>query len=80
MTTTKTTATKKTTTPKDNLERSFSFNGMTLPDPDASMTTTHVRDFYAGTYPELNNADIKGPVASSGKNVYTFNVKTGPLG
>lgn len=72
--------TKKTTAPKDNLERSFTFNGMSLPDPDASMSTTQVRDFYAGTYPELNNAGIKGPVASSGKNVYTFNVQTGTKG
>jgi PRTRC genetic system protein C len=73
-------ATKKTTTTDKNLERSFSFNGMSLPDPEASMTTDEVRNFYAGTYPELNNAGIKGPVASNGKNVWTFNIQTGTKG
>ena len=73
-------ATKKTTTPKDNLERSFSFNGMALLDPDASMSTTQVRDFYAGQYPELNNAGVKGPKLENGKNVYSFSIQTGTKG
>jgi len=64
----------------DKLERAFTFNGMTLPDPDASMTTTQVRDFYAGQYPELNNAGIKGPTLTNNKNVYTFKIQTGTLG
>lgn len=64
----------------DNLERSFAFNGMTLQDPDASMTTTQVRDFYAGQYPELNNAGIKGPKLENGKNVYSFSIQTGTKG
>jgi PRTRC genetic system protein C len=73
-------ATKKTTTPKETLERAFSFSGMSLPDPDASMTTDEVRNFYAGQYPELNNAGIKGPVAENGKNVYSFSIQTGTKG
>jgi PRTRC genetic system protein C len=71
---------KADATNANGLERSFSFNGLTLPDPDDGMTTDQVRDFYAGTYPELNNAGIKGPVEQNNQAVYTFNIQTGTKG
>lgn len=43
-----------------NLRRTFTYGGMTLPDPDASMTPMEVRDLYAATgSPELATAEIR---------------------
>jgi PRTRC genetic system protein C len=63
-------ATNKAAEPQ---ERSFSYNGIKLVDPDASMTPEAVRDFYAGTYPQLTNASIKGPTVNN--NVAAFDFK-----
>ena len=61
-------------------ERVFNFNGIKLKDPDKDMSTDQVRDFYSGTHPELNNADMKGPKTENGKQVYTFSIRTGTKG
>ncbi len=56
-------------------QRKFLFNGMELPDIDGSMSPEQIRDIYAATYPELNNAKVKGPdttKAADGREVKTF--------
>ena len=39
--------------------REFKYGSMTLADPDPSQTPEEVKAFYAGIYPELNNAEIE---------------------
>jgi PRTRC genetic system protein C len=61
--------------------RRFVFNGMDLGDIDGSMKPEQVRDFWAGTYPELQNAKVKGPEKdAAGAQVYTFTRSVGHLG
>jgi PRTRC genetic system protein C len=61
--------------------RKFVYNGMQLTDVDASMSPAQIRDLWAGTYPELNNAKVKGPEKDdSGAQVYTFVQNIGKLG
>ena len=61
--------------------RKFTFNGMELMDVDASMSPAQIRDLWAGTYPELNNAKVKGPEKdAAGVSVYTFVQNIGKLG
>ncbi len=38
---------------KTALKRSFSFNGLKLPEPDERMTVEEVKAFYANQYPDL---------------------------
>lgn len=54
------------------LERSFSYLGTRLPDPDPSMTVEQVRDLYCNTYPELATAAVEGPSPVDGRLEYTF--------
>ncbi|HJX84156.1 MAG TPA: PRTRC system protein C [Candidatus Angelobacter sp.] len=54
------------------LERSFSYLGTRLPDPDPSMTVEQVRDVYVNTYPELATAAVEGPSPENGRLEYTF--------
>ena len=44
--------------------RTFSYNGLHLPDPDSRLTPEQVRDFYASAYPEITTASVEGPEAS----------------
>ena len=46
---------------KITLKRSFSFNGLKLPEPDEQMSVEEVKSFYANQYPELTTAAISGP-------------------
>lgn len=62
------------------LERSFSYNGMALPDPSASMSLDEVRDLYSANFPELVSASIEGPEEKGGKLVYTFRKAVGTKG
>lgn len=41
-------------------KRVFTFQGMSLDDPDPAFTETEVIAFYANTYPELNIGYIAG--------------------
>lgn len=54
------------------VERSFSYNGVNLVDPDVSMSPDSVRDFYSALYPEITTAVIEGPEQKNGKLCYTF--------
>lgn len=64
-------------------ERRFVYNGMELPDPSpegAPLSTDQVRDAYAGTYPELATARVKGPTKDGSVDVYTFTQNVGVKG
>ena len=46
------------------LSRSFTYNGVKLPDPDPRMTAEEVKSLYSHQYPELATAAITGREAS----------------
>ena len=54
------------------LSRSFTYNGVKLPDPDPRITTEEVNAIYSHQYPELATAAITGPEASGGQLQYSF--------
>ena len=54
------------------LSRSFTYNGVKLPDPDPRMTPEDVKAAYSHQYPELATAAITGPEASGEQLVYSF--------
>lgn len=61
--------------------RKFIYNGMELPDVDPSMKPEQIRDVWAGNYPELQNAKVKGPDKDDeGNETYTFTRSVGHLG
>lgn len=62
------------------LTRTFSYNGVTLPDPGPGMTLDEVRDVLSAAYPELVSASIEGPVAKGDKLEYTFRKAVGAKG
>ncbi len=46
------------------LARSFTYNGVKLPDPDPRMTPEEVKTVFSHQYPELATAAITGPEAA----------------
>lgn len=62
------------------LERSFTYNGLVLPDPDPRLTPEQVRDVYAATYPEITTAAVEGPDASGGTLHFKFTRAIGTKG
>lgn len=62
------------------LVREFSYNGVALPDPGASLTLEQVRDVYSATFPEIVTASIEGPETKGGKLIYTFRRAVGTKG
>ncbi len=62
------------------LTRTFSYSGLTLPDPGKSLSPEEVRDIYAATYPELISASIEGPEKKGNNLVYTFKKGVGTKG
>lgn len=54
------------------LSRSFTYNGVKLPDPDPRMTAEEVKSLYSHQYPELATAGITGPEASGDHLLYSF--------
>lgn len=80
-----TTATAAATETAPAPARKFVYNGMELPDIDASMKPEQIRDVWAGTYPELQNAKVKGPEKAKGADgvevsTFTFVKNVGHLG
>ena len=59
--------------------REFKYGSMTLADPDPSQTPEEVKAFYAGIYPELNNAEIETE-RKGAKTVYEFRKAVGTKG
>lgn len=63
------------------LERTFLYNGVSLPDIDAKMPVEEVKNFYASTmFPELASAEVEGPEDSNGKLRYSFRKAVGKKG
>jgi PRTRC genetic system protein C len=64
--------------------RRFMYNGMELPDPSPAdgdqMSKEQVRDTWAGTYPELATAAVKGPTRDGDVDIYTFERSVGTKG
>jgi len=54
------------------MTRSFTYNGVKLPDPDPRMTPEEVKNIYCNQYPELATAAISGPDASGDHLQYSF--------
>ncbi len=54
------------------LSRSFTYNGVKLPDPDPRMTPEEVKIIYSHQYPELATAAVTGPEASGDHLQYNF--------
>jgi len=54
------------------LSRSFTYNGVKLPDPDPRMTPEEVKSLYSHQYHELATAAISGPEASGDQMQYSF--------
>jgi PRTRC genetic system protein C len=65
---------------KTSLMRSFSFNGLKLPEPDEQMSVEEVKSFYANQYPELTTAAISGPEIVGNTIQYTFSRAIGTKG
>ena len=63
-----------------SLERSFSYNGVSLPDPGATLTLEQVRDVYCAAFPEIVSASIEGPEKKGDNLVYTFKKGVGTKG
>ena len=62
------------------MPRSFSYNGLQLPDPNPKLTVEEVQIAYAASYPEIMTATVTGPEALGGKLLYTFSKAIGTKG
>lgn len=54
------------------MPRSFTYNGLKLPDPDPRMTPEEVKAVYSHQYPELATAAITGPEGTGQHLLYSF--------
>ena len=64
----------------EKLQREFSYNGLTLPDPGAQLSPEEVRNIYSAAYPEITSAGIEGPERKGDKLVYVFKRAVGTKG
>lgn len=64
----------------ENLARSFTYNGFTLPDPGKGLSLDEVRDVFSVQFPELVSASVEGPERKGNKLVYTFRKAVGSKG
>ena len=63
-----------------DLKRVFKHKDLSLEDPDASMSSADVLEFYSNQYPELNNAKVTGPTAKNDTLEYVFSTSVGTKG
>ena len=54
------------------LSRSFTYNGVKLPDPDPRITPEEVKTIYSHQYPELATAAVTGPEIVEDHLRYSF--------
>lgn len=54
------------------LSRSFTYNGVKLPDLDPRMTPEEMKTIYSHQYPELATAAITGPESTGETLQYSF--------
>jgi len=63
------------------VRRTFAYSGMTLADPDGSMTPADVAAFYAASFPELTNCEVSDEgIAADGTHKYSFQRVVGTKG
>lgn len=63
------------------LKRSFSFNGVELPDPGPEFSPEDVRDLHSAQYPDISTAIIEGPIHSESDSLdYKFVRNVGTKG
>ena len=62
------------------MTREFRYAGLVIPDPNPEITPDGVREVFAGTYPELATASVKGPAFEGSKMVYQFLAGAGVKG
>lgn len=63
-----------------DITRKFTYNGVSLADPNPDLGPEQIREFYAMQYPELNNAVVEGPVTKDTVATYTFARAAGAKG
>lgn len=64
----------------EKLTRSFSYSGLTLPDPGEGLSLEEVRDVFSIQFPEIVSAAIEGPERKGNKLVYTIRKAVGAKG
>ena len=64
----------------EKLDRSFSYNGFSLPDPGKGLSLDEVRDVFSLQFPEIVSASIEGPERKGNKLVYTIRKAVGAKG
>jgi PRTRC genetic system protein C len=62
------------------LNRTFSFNGVDLPDPGQEFSPEDVKEMYANQYPDLLTAIVDGPNIVGDKEAYIFVRNVGTKG
>ena len=62
------------------MTRQFHYGELELPDPNPALSPQQVCDFYAATYPELNNAHVEGPNIKGSRQVFELAVSYGSKG
>jgi PRTRC genetic system protein C len=53
---------------------------ITMADPGGQYNAKQVRDFYTAIYPELANANVRGPEMKGGQAIYRFDTQIGTKG
>ena len=62
------------------VKRQFKHGNRQLDDPDPNITPEEVKQFYAGTYPELTTSNVHGPKMDGDVAVYEFKTTVGTKG
>lgn len=64
----------------DSTPRVFTYNQLTLKDPDPALLPEEVKQFYASLYPELTQAAVEGPETKEDGQHFTFRKVAGTKG
>ncbi len=62
------------------MAREFIYDNREFKDPDPKLTIDQVRQSMSTFFPELSNAEVKGPVKRGEDDVYTFQKRVGTKG
>lgn len=68
------------TTGLNTVNRLFVYSGITLPDPDPSLSPEQVKEYYMAIYPELVNASVEGGDFDGTSQNFSFRRGTGTKG
>lgn len=61
-------------------KRTFTYNGVDLPDPGPDFTPEDIKDIFSNQYPELTTALLQGPELKDDGVSYTFVRNVGTKG